>query len=148
MQRPEKIPGTTGGKSQQIHSLTHKELQSRTDWPDPPPAPSKPNPKPKLNRSEENQLCIILSIDICGRQSLFGALTLYSSFPPLTPITPPLIFPHSFSFLYVCACVFVCSIFFIAFSLSPWHFPLCLLAASHFRFGNFRNFTLNYSQAY
>lgn len=147
MQRPEKILGTAGGRLQQIHSLTHKELQSRTDWPDQPPDPSKPNPKPKLNRREENQLCIILSIDICGRQSLFGALTLYSSPPPLRP-SPLLSFFLIHSLFYTYVRVFLCAEFFSMLSPSLWHLPLCLLAASHFRFGNFRNFTLNYSQAY
>lgn len=154
MQRPEKILGTTGGRSQQIHSLTHSQRATeshRLNRPSSSPIPAIPNQKPKLNRGEENQLCIILSIDICGRQSLFGALTLYSSLP--LPSRPSAILSFSLIhslFVRMCVC-FCVQHFFIAslsLSLSFWHFPLCLLAASHFRFGNFRNFTLNYSQAY
>lgn len=155
MQRPEKILGTTGGRSQQIHSLTHSLTKSyrvaQTDQRTRPPVPSKANPKPKLNRGGENQLCIILSIDICGRQSLFGALTLYSSLP--LPARPSAILSFSLIHsLFIRMCVCFCVQHFFTASLSHffslWHFPLCLLAASHFRFGNFRNFTLNYSQAY
>lgn len=135
MQRPEKILGTTGGRSQQIHSLTHSLTKSyrvaQTDQRTRPPVPSKANPKPKLNRGGENQLCIILSIDICGRQSLFGALTLYSSLP--LPARPSAILSFSLIhslFIRMCVCFCVQHFFTASLFRTPSLSGISLFACS------------------
>lgn len=132
MQRAEKIRKTTvtlAGGWEQIHLLTRTKSYRVAQTDQSKFVLSRPRPRPRplslsidlslslpnqAQNPDENQRCIILSIDICGLQSLFGALTLYSSPSPVY-----LSLAHSFFFpihsvLLVRMCVCFCALHFFS----------------------------------